>query len=706
MKGIRRHPGFSVIVLISAFLLFFGAIPADSVSLEYVSSIVLNHFFDVCADEKYAYCTTSYGFGILKIYDPEYPNLTGSVYLRDSVYQLQNNGNCVYIANGNGGLKVIDVTDKYRPEVVGTCSTPGKVRAICVKDSLVYLGEDNSGIQIINVADPVSPYIVGGYDSPNSSFFAYNMVLKDSLIYAATEADCIEIINVKNPAAPAFVGNFCGATKPMSLAIVGDTMFVGDDAGDCLKIFDISDPVNPEFISSAPSNSSKPYQTVYGDGYVYMADYDGITAFDVTDIGNPVLSGEYATDYVGPSRLFLGKEYLYYTIQTYGFHAVTVKPPLTQKGRYVTPYYFSDIIITDTVAFLNIMYYGIVTADISDPAQPSWIGGATVHSVKPFAYMSYVNGYLYYTNLYFHIFDAGNPVKPFPVMTFVEYIDPNYPYISEPEKIYTYKNRAYVQYSSIQIFDISDPLNAHVVDSFAHGFGTHDFYIDTVMERAYLTSIGAHTLQIFDISDTTQVTHLGYCGLGAETMYADVYAKGNIAYVIRGRRIYTVDVSNPADPQVLNDYWILMENAWATDFFIEDTVAYIASDNHIFLYNVSDPAKPTLITYIDNPCTGWYVEQFIKRDEYLYLAGLDYFAILRVNFNNYSMVHLCGDANGDSEVNLTDVATLIYILYAGDVRPYNLAAVDFDNSGTINLLDITCLIRYLFKNGPEPECNL
>lgn len=65
---------------------------------------------------------------------------------------------------------------------------------------------------------------------------------------------------------------------------------------------------------------------------------------------------------------------------------------------------------------------------------------------------------------------------------------------------------------------------------------------------------------------------------------------------------------------------------------------------------------------------------------------------------------LCGDVNGSGIVNLLDITHLISFLYKEGPTPDPLEAADVNNSGVVNLLDITYLIAYLYKDGPEPNC--
>ena len=66
--------------------------------------------------------------------------------------------------------------------------------------------------------------------------------------------------------------------------------------------------------------------------------------------------------------------------------------------------------------------------------------------------------------------------------------------------------------------------------------------------------------------------------------------------------------------------------------------------------------------------------------------------------------NLGGDADNSESVNLLDATYLINYLYKGGQPPPCTAEGDPDESCTINLLDATHLINYLYKDGPAPVC--
>lgn len=84
-----------------------------------------------------------------------------------------------------------------------------------------------------------------------------------------------------------------------------------------------------------------------------------------------------------------------------------------------------------------------------------------------------------------------------------------------------------------------------------------------------------------------------------------------------------------------------------------------------------------------------------------------FFCLLLILFlvasTSWSANFLCGDANGDNNLNLSDVIFLANYLLKGGPTP-ELLASDVDGNQQINLADVIYLANYLFKSGPAPTC--
>jgi hypothetical protein len=67
---------------------------------------------------------------------------------------------------------------------------------------------------------------------------------------------------------------------------------------------------------------------------------------------------------------------------------------------------------------------------------------------------------------------------------------------------------------------------------------------------------------------------------------------------------------------------------------------------------------------------------------------------------------ICGDVNKDETVNILDISYLIAYLYMGGPAPDPIESADVNNDSAVNIIDISYLIAYLYMGGPDPDCGL
>jgi hypothetical protein len=66
--------------------------------------------------------------------------------------------------------------------------------------------------------------------------------------------------------------------------------------------------------------------------------------------------------------------------------------------------------------------------------------------------------------------------------------------------------------------------------------------------------------------------------------------------------------------------------------------------------------------------------------------------------------YLCGDANADEQIDISDAVYLLNYLYKSGSAPDPLEAGDANNDGTVDVSDAIYLLNYLYKEGPAPGC--
>lgn len=66
--------------------------------------------------------------------------------------------------------------------------------------------------------------------------------------------------------------------------------------------------------------------------------------------------------------------------------------------------------------------------------------------------------------------------------------------------------------------------------------------------------------------------------------------------------------------------------------------------------------------------------------------------------------YVCGDIDGDGTIAITDITYLIAYMFRAGPEPPILAAADLNGSTQIEVNDLTALIAFMFRSGPEPTC--
>jgi hypothetical protein len=154
--------------------------------------------------------------------------------------------------------------------------------------------------------------------------------------------------------------------------------------------------------------------------------------------------------------------------------------------------------------------------------------------------------------------------------------------------------------------------------------------------------------------------------------------------------------SNTAGSDPYNDVMeIFVSNDDGADWTLVETVGPVDQANggwyqHSFL--VSDFVEPTATVKLRFDASDRGAGSVVE-------AGVD---DVTVTLFTCEPSYLCGDANGDELVNISDAVALIGYIFGGHVAPEPLAAGDANCDGIVNVSDAVSLVGYIFGGGPAP----
>ncbi len=274
-------------------------------------------------NNNYLVICTIPGIRIINVTNVYSAKLLSSIDITGYGINIQVDGACAYLADGLGGLKIINISDPHNPVILGTFKLHDcNFITDCIKhEDLVYVASFRDGLIILNVSYPSSPYQVGTYHLN----YCYRIFVSGSYCFVADYAEGLKIIDVSDPREPFVVGSFYDGGVALGVYVVGNYAYVADGP-DGLEIIDVGDPTNPKKVGSF-YDGGYAFDIFVADGIAYVADgWGNLEILNVSDPTNPVKVGEYDTEGYAYKVLVNGS-YAYVAEGYNGLEVINVSDP-------------------------------------------------------------------------------------------------------------------------------------------------------------------------------------------------------------------------------------------------------------------------------------------------------------------------------------------------------------------------------------------
>lgn len=297
--GFYKTPGFASDVAVAGSSIFVSDAESLLIFNVYHPTVLVGSYsaapgqaIAVDVAGSYAYIADGEdGLRIINVSDPAHPNETGSFKTPGRAVDARVKGNTAYIAEGDKGLYIANISDPANPQLEGFWDTPGAGSGVEVTGQLALIADGYSGLRIINVANPANPTEVGSYDTPG---FADGVAAKGQLAYIA-DGTYLRVVDIANPANPQEIGSVRVSGFATKVVITGCFAYVADSYGG-LSVVDISDPLLPVEIGLYDTTGSTGGVAIGGSGRVFLADgARGLRVMSVSDPTHPAEIGFYDT---------------------------------------------------------------------------------------------------------------------------------------------------------------------------------------------------------------------------------------------------------------------------------------------------------------------------------------------------------------------------------------------------------------------------
>lgn len=222
-------------------------------------------------------------FCIINPHEIGYYQTTGQA---NGVYILDN---YAFIADGEKGLRIIDVNDLNNPFEIAYYDTPGTSNGIYIENNYAFIADGDNGLQIIDINDLNNLFEIGFYDTPGSS---NKIIVQNNYVYIAEQWNGLRIIDISDVSNPTEVGFYEDLLYARDIYLQNNYAFIADgDNG--LQIIDVNNAQHPQEVGAynTPGDSKGIYAN---ESYAFISDYlNGLQIIDIINLNNPFKAGSY-----------------------------------------------------------------------------------------------------------------------------------------------------------------------------------------------------------------------------------------------------------------------------------------------------------------------------------------------------------------------------------------------------------------------------
>lgn len=182
-------------------------------------------------------------------------------------YDIATEGNYAYIADGNAGLRIVDISNWMNPVEVGSFRTPGEATMVAVHGQTAFLGGDaitdylpnergyyerRSAVYILDVSDRTNPRQVARWDSV-TALKGIGVIEEYLLVAYENQPTNLDIIDISDPTHPRLFTTQATANYVQRMLVKGTDVFLTHRVG--FTIYSLANPVEPREVGFANANA-------------------------------------------------------------------------------------------------------------------------------------------------------------------------------------------------------------------------------------------------------------------------------------------------------------------------------------------------------------------------------------------------------------------------------------------------------------------
>jgi len=500
------------------------------------------------------------GLQVLVFSPPAPPFVTAEIATGSWVGDLALQGDHVFVANGDAGVRILDISEPWAPQEVASLPVGG-ARALDLVDGRLAVASAHGQVRLYDVTAPAQPELLA---TLATDFDFADIALAGDLAYGAAHRDGGHVLSLQlgGPGEPAILDDLAVGDQVNAVAAVADRLLVGYHDR-TLDLLDISDPAALADAGDLPLVTHCWDIHVAGDRAYLACGWDGYKVADVADPHAVELVALAYTDDTVASWVDGATAFVADGDEGLRIFDVSSPPNLHQLAHHGTGGLPSDVTATDTHAFVLSETEGLIVLETADHTGHEAV--ATLHL-------------------------PGTPVDA-DLAGSLLYV-------------------AAEMGGGVSIVDVSDPGAPHVAGAIPSG------HFRTVLVHAGHLYAGLHAdrLRVYSLASPTQPQLVAELELTGPRGLA---AAGDRLYVADDSAGLTIlGIADPASPIVLGGH---DTPGYARDVAVRGTMAYVADwDGGLQVIDCTDPAAPVLTDAHD---PGGQLQRVVLSPGHVYAAG-------------------------------------------------------------------------------------
>ncbi len=576
----------------------------------------------ISLDDTIAYIGAGLHLLLVDISKPTQPALLHrSEQLPDVVHEIATHDQWLYLANGDGGLIIIDMSDPATPQLVNQIDTidgnPINLTHVATSGNHLYattnhannmpnyfftfdltkgespallLSEEMSAntqiildngrfflmspneIQLRDSANPGT--ILATHSYATDYQYPTMLIVDDTGYFAPKYYDEIHRLDLSKEAAITPLTNGPAISSAREMALIGDTLLLNSlfgEFGYCSSMITAVNLVDLTVLQpEQPWNLSQCIMDMKSDGeLLYAVGRRGFTIYDLAGLQNntPLTTFSHPDGFLDVQTIATGTDGLLQLSSGESGQTkfLTFNPETTETGESISieAGYIDSVHSVGNVWISSAWGDGLRIVDVTNPNSPSLAVNWTYETLPSTDFLASAiwNNYLY-----------------MPV------------YAGE--------------LGQIAIIDISDPFNPEWVETFK---AKNSQIMGLMAENGRLVVFSQEidqALELFDLTDSVKPTRLDELTLPSS--FAKFVAVDDLLYATcvwgNCHQLLAIDISDPTNMQIQETY-PLTPNIIKMELGANDTINLLTQEDGLWMMDVSTPNQPVITSKIPLPST-------------------------------------------------------------------------------------------------------